>query len=313
MLTIFRNVYLYVFVLVYVLSVSILHFEFQQPVSDSLPLALVFGVCFPLISWSLVRNYSPYRQDRAAFPGEIFIIFSLVLFVVWYIAYGTGWMNRLASKSILETPWKNSIFVLCKKLSVFVILPFLIYYAFGFRLNDFGFSIFRAGKKPGRTLLIFIVLSVCILIFQLVAGRGADAFRKGAFTPSQLLYGFPLCFIWYLIEVGLVEEFFFRALLQSRLSILLRSTTGGILISGLIFGLAHAPGLYLRGAASEGIHEQLPFIFWAAYTATVMSLAGIFLGIVWSRTKNIYLVMAIHAIVDLLPNLGDFIRDWHLV
>jgi membrane protease YdiL (CAAX protease family) len=43
-----------------------------------------------------------------------------------------------------------------------------------------------------------------------------------------------------------------------------------------------------------------------------MSLAGIFLGIVWSRTKNIYLVMGIHAMVDLLPNIGDFILDWHI-
>ena len=87
---------------------------------------------------------------------------------------------------------------------------------------------------------------------------------------------------------------------------------GGFSFSGLIFGLVHAPGLYLRGASSEGIQEQLPFIFWAAYTVTVMSLAGIFLGILWSRTKNIYLVMALHAMVDLLPNIGDFIQTWDI-
>jgi len=43
-----------------------------------------------------------------------------------------------------------------------------------------------------------------------------------------------------------------------------------------------------------------------------MSLAGIFLGIVWSRTKNLYLVMAIHAMVDLLPNTADFFHTWGL-
>jgi membrane protease YdiL (CAAX protease family) len=121
-----------------------------------------------------------------------------------------------------------------------------------------------------------------------------------------------LCFLWNFIEVGLVEEFFFRAVLQSRIAILLKSKGAGILISGLIFGLAHAPGLYLRGAGSEGVHEQLPFLFWASYTVTVMSLAGIFLGIIWQHTRNLWLVMAIHAMVDLLPNLADFIHSWHL-
>ena len=41
-------------------------------------------------------------------------------------------------------------------------------------------------------------------------------------------------------------------------------------------------------------------------------VAGIFLGIVWQRTKNLWLVMAIHAILDLLPNLEGFIKTWNL-
>ena len=128
----------------------------------------------------------------------------------------------------------------------------------------------------------------------------------------QLFIGFPLCFAWLFIEAGLIEEFFFRAVLQSRIAVLLKSNIGGITISGLIFGLAHAPGLYLRGAESEGVTEQLPFIFWAAYTISAMSLAGIFLGIVWMKTKNIYLVMAIHAMVDLVPNVAEFMKTWHI-
>ena len=93
---------------------------------------------------------------------------------------------------------------------------------------------------------------------------------------------------------------------------MLRSPIAGIIISGLIFGLAHAPGLYLRGAESEGVSEQMPFVFWAAYTVTAMSVAGIFLGVVWRRTKNLYLIMALHAMVDLLPNFSKFVLTWHL-
>ncbi|MGZ5219800.1 MAG: CPBP family glutamic-type intramembrane protease [Chitinophagaceae bacterium] len=82
---------------------------------------------------------------------------------------------------------------------------------------------------------------------------------------------------------------FRRSILQSRLTVLLRSPTGGVVVSTLIFGLSHSPGLYLRGAESEGISEQLPLLFCSAYTIAYMSVAGIFLGIVWQRTKNLWL------------------------
>src|SRR5580765_2358387 len=108
----------------------------------------------------------------------------------------------------------------------------------------------------------------------------------------------PLTFLWLFIEAGFVEEFFFRAILQSRLAVLLRSEWAAILVGGIIFGLAHVPGLYLRGAESEGINEQLPVWFWLSYCIANMSIAGIFLGIIWSKTRSLYLVMALHAMVD---------------
>ena len=114
------------------------------------------------------------------------------------------------------------------------------------------------------------------------------------------------------IEAGLIEEFFFRAVLQSRLAALIKSEWGAILMGGLIFGLAHVPGLYLRGAGSEGINEQLPVWFWLSYCTVNMSIAGIFPGIIWSKTKNLYLVMILHAMVDLLPNVSDFIQTWRI-
>jgi len=312
MIQLFRNRYFIAFLVIYAAATTILHFGFQQSFTDSLFFALIFGAGFPMITWLLVRHLTPWLEDQPGFKSEKYILAGLVLFIVWYISYGTGWMNLLVSQEVLRTPWKNSFFVLFKKLLVFVIIPFSIYRLCGFGARDFGLSVRRPGKKLSRTIIIFICLSILVVAFQLFLGHGGGQFRNGQFSATQLLFGLPLCFLWYFLEVGLVEEFFFRALLQSRLSVWLKSGTGGILFSGLIFGLAHAPGLYLRGASSEGISEQLPFIFWAAYTISVMSLAGIFMGIVWSKTKNIYLVMAIHAIVDLLPNFGDFLVTWHI-
>jgi CAAX protease family protein len=199
---------------------------------------------------------------------------------------------------------------LVKKVIVFVIIPFFIYKLFGFSLKDFGLKLKKKAVFNRRIVITFIILSVAILLFQYFLSGGAQPVREGQFSAGQLMKGLPLLFIWLVIEAGLVEEFFFRAVLQSRISVLLQSQVAGIIISGLIFGLGHAPGLFLRGAESEGIGEALPFHFWAAYTICAMSIAGIFLGIVWSRTKNLYLVMLLHAMVDLLPNADDFFRTW---
>jgi len=307
---IFRSRYFIGFVIIWAIAVAILHLGYQQPLTDSLPIAFIFGCVFPVFTWLLVLPIHPPFAERVTFSKEIYILIILVLMIVWYISYGTGWINSLVSKDLMASPEVNSVYILLKKLLIFCVIPFITYRGFGFRLKDFGFSIRRAVPGFGRAVLIFVILSAAIILFQFYFGHGAEPMRNGQFTKTQLWFGLPLCFFWYFIEVGLVEEFFFRALLQSRIAILLKSNIAGILISGLIFGLVHAPGLYLRGASSEGIREQLPFIFWAAYTVTVMSLAGIFLGILWSKTRNIYLVMAIHAMVDLVPNVGDFVQTW---
>jgi membrane protease YdiL (CAAX protease family) len=70
-----------------------------------------------------------------------------------------------------------------------------------------------------------------ILLFQLFFGNGAKPIREGLITNKQLLIGLPLLFIWLIFEVGLVEEFFFRALVQSRLTVITRSEIGGIILS----------------------------------------------------------------------------------
>ena len=47
-----------------------------------------------------------------------------------------------------------------------------------------------------------------------------------------------------------------------------------------------------------------------AYAIVILSVGGIFFGIVWARTKNLFAVMSIHAATDLLPNLKHFVETW---
>jgi membrane protease YdiL (CAAX protease family) len=252
----------------------------------------------------------PFQQP--AVKKEFWVLIALTFWIIFYITYGGNLVNKILPANWIENPPVYSIIIFLRKLVFFVLIPFAIYKFLGFTLSDFGLSKCPVKIFSQRSLAIFLLLSIGASCFQYFLSNGAKPFRHGEFNTSQLIIGLPLCFIYLFFDAGLIEEFFFRGLLQSRLSASLKSTTGGIIVSAIIFGLVHAPGLYLRGAGSEGIEEQLPFSFFSAYTIVYMSTAGLFLGVIYNKTKNLWLVMAIHAAVDLLPNLDDFIHTWHI-
>ena len=212
----------------------------------------------------------------------------------------------------MDQPHAVALLTLFRKLTTFVLIPYLIYrYLFRFSLSDFGLS-FKWSKVFSRqSVLIFIIMSSAALALNYFGGSGAKPIRDGLFSPGQLLLALPLLFAWEFLEVGLVEEFFFRGLFQNRLTALLKSNWAGICISSLIFGLVHAPGMYLRGAgAIEGLGEAPTLLACIGYCIAVQSAAGFFFAILWSRTRNLWLLMAIHAMTDLLPHTARFIRDW---
>ena len=81
----------------------------------------------------------------------------------------------------------------------------------------------------------------------------------------------------------------------------------------LLFGLAHAPGFIFRHAGTvESIGSNPSVADAVAYSIAVLSIGGIYLGVVWARTKNLFALMIIHAATDLLPNFPHFVRTWHL-
>jgi uncharacterized protein len=294
---------------IYIISVLYLHIFFEQPLSDFLIISLIVGIGFSLIAWFLLRKET-IATHRPALKNELILVMLLLVWIVLYTTWGAATINRIIPGSWLNNEKINSLVIVIRKLIVFIAVPYIIYRFAGFTKQDFGFSSSPVKFFSKRGIATIIALSSAILLFQYFLSNGSKPIRNGEISIQQLSVALPLTFLWLFIEAGLVEEFFYRVILQSRLSVLLKSSTGGIVISALIFGLSHAPGLYLRGAESEGVGEQLPFLFWSAYTIAFMSVAGIFLAIVWQRTKNIWIIIFLHAMVDLLPNTDDFIRTW---
>lgn len=296
---------------IYTASFLYLHFVFQQSLTDMLIPFFIVGTGFSFVAWWMTRTLSQ-PQHQSTFKKEIWLLIILVGWITFYITYGGSLVNKIIPASWVKDPEVYSIIIFLRKLAFFVLVPFAVYKFRGFSLDDFGLTKCPVKLFSKRSITIFLLLAIAATCFQYFFSNGAKPVRNGEFNASQLIIGLPICFIYLLFDAGLIEEFFFRGFLQSRLSALLKSTTGSIIVSSIIFGLVHSPGLYLRGAGSEGIEEQLPFSFFSAYTLVYMSTAGLFLGIIYNKTKNLWLVMAIHAAVDLLPNLDDFIQTWNI-
>ena len=231
-----------------------------------------------------------------------------------YLVHGPQAIDSLLPSVWKESPRIHFFVALIKKLIVFVLLPFAAFRLFfGYRWRDFGLQ-----KEGWRELfrshaLVVLSVSAAILVFQYFLGGAAAPLREGKFNVLQLVCALPLCFIWLMIEAGLVEEFFFRGLVQTRLTTWTRSEVAGVALMALVFGLAHAPGFIFRQAGEvEGLGSNPGALDAIAYSVVVLAPGAIVLGVVWARTRSLLAVILIHAATDLLPNVGSFIETWKI-
>lgn len=309
---IFGNVWVWVGLAAYGVSLAILWRNKSFAPEDAISLLVIFGVVFPLLAWVTTLRARPLTLTIQRRAAEMWLLFACLIGVTVYLIWGAAMSEAFVPASWLASPQGKFLVVFARKLIVFVAIPFALFRViFGYRWRDFGLQL--AGLRAlGRDHLpVVLVLSAAILVFQLFVGNGAAPIRQGEFNASQLALGLPLCFGWLFLEAGLVEEFFFRALLQTRLAAWFRSEVTGVALMAMLFGLAHAPGFILRHAGLEDAIGANPSPADSiAYAIVVLSVGGIFFGIVWARTKNLFAVMIIHAATDLLPNFAQFAKTW---
>ena len=273
---------------------------------------VVFGIVFPLIAWIATRRAIPLSISVRPDKSQLIVLIGYIIVLSVYLVGGPQWIDQHLPSSWIDSARTGFFITLAKKLIVFVAIPFAIFrFGFGCRLRDFGIQreswhALRRGHLP-----VVLVVGGIFLAFQYFLSGGGAAFRHGHFTAYQLLLGLPLCFIWLFVEAGLVEEFFFRALIQSQLAAAFKSEVSGTVLMSLIFGLAHAPGFIFRHAGEvEGLGSNPSALDAVAYSIVVLAISGVTFGVIWARTKNLFAVMLIHAAGDLLPNFGSFVQTW---
>lgn len=282
----------------YLASLLVLQRQPGFGLAEPLFLLAVLGVAFPLLAWLCTwrpqRGVVPAAARAAQLPR---VLAYLALFALVVLGWGFSAINA----AVPQEP-AQSVVQLAVKLLTMVLLPAGLFLAF--RLQA------RANFAPSRLLLVFVAMSLAYLALQAVFGRGLASLRELAPAATTLAWAIPACWLWQTLEAGLAEEVLFRRVLQEEIAIASGSQVAAVAWASLLFGLAHAPGLWLRGGhLMEGVAQATPA--WAvAYSVVMIAPAGIAFGVLWARTRSLWLIVPLHGMVDLLPQLAPFIRAW---
>ena len=272
--------------------------------SEALIALVILGFIFPALAWLVTRGVPapPYSVHQPSIESLFLVAYLAV--IAWVLTSGFAAVARISAEPL------HSLVLVIVKLLLFVMVPAATISVLGrYRISELlPISLTWRNLRPA------LWISLAALLMQSVLGRGLHDIRAAHPPAWVLVVATPLSFVWLMLEVGVVEEFFFRVLLQERLAESFRSPWGGIVVAALLFGLVHAPGFYLRpGGTFEALGEHPTLAFAIGYSIVLTSLAGLFLGVLWMRTKNFAVVVIAHAATDFLPNLLPWSRSFHLL
>lgn len=153
----------------------------------------------------------------------------------------------------------------------------------------------RGNLSTGVRWAVLLGLSISALM-TFASRRGPEVWD--ILTSVRALYMLPAAFILLLFLAAFTEEFFFRGVLQTRLTDWTRSRLAGVLITTLLFGAYHIPYAYLKPSwpTYGDLGAAIPVAMWEG------GLGGLVLGTVFVFAKrNLIAAILVHALIDLLP------------
>lgn len=298
------NRYFQLFVAICVAALAVLAAD-GRPVGEAVGALVILGLFLPVVAFAATARLPAPVPPSPWQRGERRLLLGLLSWILVFLLFKGPLLAALLP--VEPDPRLETSVDTLLKLAAFVLVPWLV-----LRRNGYG----RAqGGSPtasrGRLWLVFVVLALAALAVQALLGSQFKRLLGSDYTDTQRLLGGALCMAWMSVEAGLVEEFFFRWFLQSRLAAWLGSEVSAIFLGALVFGLAHAPGILLRGAGElEGLGEAPGLATTLAYVVVTQGAAGLAFGVLWSRTRSLWLVIALHGYFDALSNTASFVDTW---
>jgi len=299
-----RNRHFLFFVAIYGLAVLVLVLG-GRPLEEVIGALLILGVFLPLIAFGATAHLPAPTSPTPRRPDDPFLIAGLLAWIVGFLLLKGSLLASLVDDAA-DPRLRDTVNTLLK-LAAFVLVPWLVLRRRGYRWDQSG----QPTAPRSRLWLAFVVLALAGFAVQALLGSQFKRLLASDYGNAQLAIGGALCFIWMSIEAGIVEEFFFRWFLQSRLAAWTRSEVSAVFLGALLFGLAHAPGIVLRGGgAVEGLGDSPGITTTLAYVIATQGVAGLTFGVLWSRTRSFVLVVALHGFIDALSNTASFIDTW---
>ncbi len=262
----------------------------QNPVQGTLGARL--GFLAPLAPLGLFLVYSVVLGNRSwiTVAGAAYVILpALILASSAGKSPGT-WEDYLAVVLIwfpIEFRWTYRLFPYPPPLThtlaiLLAISTGVAAFIFLRRLDGVGYAIdWRRGY--------FSHFAILFVVFAAIAIPLAMKIGFIHWAPSlHRLRAAPLTLVGILFFTAWPEEFLFRGLLQNLLSKTLKNSWLGLFLAAVIFGLSHI------------LHA--PFPNWK-YVA-LASIAGLFYGLAWMRTRSLVPGVLLHALVDI---------SWHIL
>jgi uncharacterized protein len=261
----------------------------------------VFGITLPLLGIALTRKAVPPQipVNRPSLELSALLIF-LCAYAVGFLGWGMS-----ATRAALPPGREQEVLVLVVKLLVHVAAPALLLAALGAKIAP----LFNTGiKGPGFWPPLLVLGAVILALLSVVSPALSEIGALHA-SAATLAWAAPATFLWLALEAGLCEEFLFRAVLQTRLAAVLKTEAGAVVTGAVLFALAHVPGLYLRGRPGVDGYSSDPLQV-VAFTIAELSPIALLFGTMWARTRSLLLIVLLHASVDVLPDIPEFVRTW---
>lgn len=178
------------------------------------------------------------------------------------------------------------------KVALFLLVPLFVLRAYSSRVRWSG----TAGRperlwRPAGAVRWWAPL-VAVAVFGYLAVASPLAPPQEETDDVGLAFLVVAALLTFL-TANVLEELFYRVLLQTRLEALL-GRWAAILLSALLFALLHLPSQIDGGDAGD-----LPVAI--GVVIVYQGLFGIFAGYLWARHRNIWILIAAHTVVNTLP------------
>lgn len=153
-----------------------------------------------------------------------------------------------------------------------------------------------------RGLAWAVPLGLALSAAQLALSRNRGAFWA-LVESGRALWLFPLALLFLLLTAGFTEEFFFRGVLQRRMTRWSGSTWIGLGIASIAFGLYHFPYAWANPAwPTAGDPARALVVSLVEGVPGGLVLGGIYVA----SGRNLVAAVAVHALIDVFPVMTMF-------